>query len=249
MELSTSAIVNGFWKTKEFHYLNIESTTFPEDYRPGEKLKLLITQLTYAITKRDFNAGDQKKLVESWCKKLKTLPEVKYLWLPSRVSQEIFDSICEMENLEGLWIKWSAIKSVSNIRKLKKLAHLYLGASAQVVDIGAIGEMKNLVTLEIEQLSKISNFACLGNLDQLRGLGIEGSMWKTQTIDDLKFLASLGKLKYLSLINTQLKDSSFDPIIKLKELERFDCSTNYPAKEFEKLKSLENLKYGNAIRK
>jgi hypothetical protein len=49
----------------------------------------------------------------------------------------------------------------------------------------------------------------------------------------------------LTLINTRLKEKSFDPILNLSELVRFDSSWNYPEAEFEKLKSLPKIKYGN----
>jgi hypothetical protein len=53
------------------------------------------------------------------------------------------------------------------------------------------------------------------------------------------------KTRFLTLINTRLTDKSFDPILNLMNLERFDSSWNYPESEFEKLKSLPNLRYGN----
>jgi hypothetical protein len=36
-----------------------------------------------------------------------------------------------------------------------------------------------------------------------------------------------------------------DPLLGLSELVRFNCAWNFPKSEFEKLKSLPNLKYGN----
>jgi hypothetical protein len=105
--------------------------------------------------------------------------------------------------------------------------------------------MDALITLELQQLNKISNFSVLSKLTNLEGLGIDGSMWTAQKIDSLKPLANLRNLKYLSLINTRTKDKSFDPLLNLTKLVFFQSSWNYPESEFEKLKSLPNLKYGN----
>lgn len=170
---------------------------------------------------------------------------MKFLWLPSKVSQKIFDSICEMENLEGLWIKWSGIKSINNISKLKELKHFHLGSSSQVEDISVLGDMKNLVTLETEQLNKIVDFSVIGKLTQLQGLGIDGSIWTAQKLENIEFTSSLQALKYLTLTNTQMEQKSFDPLLKLQNLERFNCSWNYPETEFEKLKTIKSLKFGN----
>lgn len=243
--MNENIIKNGFWNSENFNQLKINTTIFFEDYKPTEKLRLLITQLDYNSTKRELTATQLKKLIESWCVKLPELKEVKYLWLPSKVSQKIFDSICEMENLEGLWIKWSGIKSINNIKKLKKLKHLHLGSSSQVEDINVLGEMENLITLETEQLNNIVDFSVIGKLTQLEGLGINGSIWTAQKIENIEFISSLQQLKYFTLTNTQMKQKSFDSLLKLENLERFNSSWNYPEKEFEKLKSIKTLKFGN----
>jgi hypothetical protein len=114
-----------------------------------------------------------------------------------------------------------------------------------VESIDVLGEMTSLRTLELQQLNKITDFSVLSKLTDLEGLGIDGSMWTTQKIDTLKPLAKLHKLKYLTLISTQATDKSFDPLLNLTELVYFQSSWNYPEAEFEKLKKLPKLKYGN----
>ncbi|RDC65318.1 hypothetical protein [Adhaeribacter pallidiroseus] len=111
--------------------------------------------------------------------------------------------------------------------------------------IDVLNGLSNLRTLNLEQLNKISNFSQLSSLVNLQGLGINGGVWTAQKIASLKPIGSLTKLKYLTLINTRAQDKSFEPIMHLKELVRFNSSWNYPEAEFKKLKSLPNLKYGN----
>ncbi len=129
--------------------------------------------------------------------------------------------------------------------KLKQLEHLHIGSSGQVEDIKVFRDINWLTTLNLDQLNKVSDFSDIGNMTNLQGLGIDGSIWTTQKIESLKPIENLTNLKYLSLTNTRILDKSFDPILKLKELVRFNSSWNYPESEFDKLKALPNLKYGN----
>lgn len=229
----------GFWKSKQFNHLNIDSIINIEDYQSNTKLSLSITQLT------DRTAYQQKKLVDRWCDYLPTLEKVEYLWLPSRVNQKIFDAICKMKNLKGLWIKWSGIKNIDNIINLQKLEHLHLGSSSQVKSILVLAKMMNLKTIEMNQLNLISDFKPLATLLQLEGLGINGGMWTSQNIETLKFIEPLQKLRYFTMTNAVLKDKSFNSILRLENLVRFNCSWDFPESEFEKLKAHPNLKYGN----
>ena len=113
---------------------------------------------------------------------------------------------------------------------------------SQVVYLTEEGLQK--LRLELEQLNKISNFSILANLVNIEGLGVNGSLWTTQKIDTLEFLKPLINLKYLTLINSRLKDTSFDPILNLKELVRFRASWNHSINEFKKLNVLPKLKIG-----
>jgi hypothetical protein len=238
MYLSDEMIKNGFWIWNPDKDWPPKSTTHFEDYKSSERLNLVITQLRESEYK-------QNKLIKSWCEHLPNLKEVKYLWFHSRVNQAMFDAACKMPNLEGLYIKWSGIKNIDDLICLIKLKHLHLGSSTQIEDINIIGQMNSLVTLEIENIKKISDFKVISKLVKLEGLSIDGSMWTAQKIDTLKPLEKLENLRYLTLINTSIKDRSFDPIMHLANLVRFQSSWNYPEAEFEKLKQLPNLKYGN----
>jgi hypothetical protein len=239
MSLLKEQMQRGFWGWSDRPDWPPKRITYFEDYQPSETLNLEITQLDRV------NYYRQTKIVDQWCEELPNLEEVKYLWFVSRVNQKMFDAACNVPNLEGLYIKWSGIKNIESLRFTKKLRHLWLGSSSQVESIDVLGEMDALITLELQQLNKISNFSVLSKLNNLEGLGIDGSMWTAQKIDSLKPLANLRNLKYLSLINTRTKDKSFDPLLNLTKLVFFQSSWNYPESEFEKLKSLPNLKYGN----
>jgi len=238
MSLSEEQIQWGYWNWIRAQRQVPDHITYIEEYKPSETLVLNITQL-------DIGSYNQNKNIDRWCDELPNLGRVKTLWFVSRVNQKMFDAACQVPNLEGLFIKWSGIKNIEFLRNAKKLRHLHLGSSSQVENIEVLGELTSLVTLDLQQMNKISDFTVVSNLTALEGLGIDGSIWTAQKIDTLQPLAKLHNLKYLTLINTRLKDKSFDPILNLTELVRFESSWNYPETEFEKLKSLPKLKYGN----
>lgn len=230
--------VKSFWYIQKDKNLPPDSITYIEEYKYTDKLCLFITQTSLP-------AKSQKLLIDKWCTKLPEMDELKYLWFPSRVNQKMFDAACDIPNLEGLWIKWSGIKNINKISKLKKIKHFHLGSSSQVESIEILKELNTLETLELEQLNKISDFSILSYLSQLQGLGIDGSIWTAQKIDSLRPIINLKNLKYLSLTNSKIQDKSFDPILGLDNLVRFQCSWNYPETEFAKLKTMKKLKYGN----
>lgn len=237
--LSEEQIRYGFWNWHPAAAWPPEHITYFEDFKPSETLSLNITQLD------DVNSYRQKKVVDRWCHELPDLGGVRYLWFVSRVNQRMFDAACRAPGLEGLFVKWSGIKNVESLRLSRRLKHLHLGSSSQLESIDVLGELSTLVTLNLQQLNNVSDFSVLSKLTSLEGLGLDGGMWTAQKIDTLKPLASLHNLKYLTLLNTRLKDKSFDPVLKLTGLIRFESSWNYPESEFRKLKDLPDLKYGS----
>lgn len=236
--MTDEQIKKGIWYWDRDNNWPPESTTYFEKYRPDIKLNLNITQLSIGTT-------EQKRLVKLWCNELPKLHSVKYLWFCSRVNQEMFEAACDIENLEGLYIKWSGIKRIDSLAKLKNLKHLHLGSSGQVENIKVFRDIDWLTTLNLEQLNKISEFDDIVGMTNLKGLRVDGSIWIAQKINTLQPFGQLTGLNYLTLTNTRAKDKSFDPILNLRELVRFNSSWNYPETELEKLKTLPKLKYGN----
>ena len=114
----------------------------PADHGVNERLSLAITQTT-------LKPAQQKALVREWCALLPTLANVRTLWFHTKVTQEIFEAACAMPNLEGLYIKWSAISSLAPIAGLKRLAHLHLGGAPSATHIEALSQLPALVSLDV----------------------------------------------------------------------------------------------------
>ena len=237
--LSEEQIRYGFWNWHPSGAWPPEHITYFEDFKPSETLSLNITQLD------DVSSYRQNKIIDRWCHELPGLGGVRYLWFVSRVNQKMFDAACRVPDLEGLFIKWSGIKDIDSLRLSGRLRHLHLGSSSQLESIDVLGGLNRLVTLNLQQLNRISDFSVISKLTPLAGLGLDGGMWTAQKIDTLMPLTGLHNLRYLTLLNTRVKDKSFDPLLKLTGLVRFESSWNYPESEFEKLKGLPDLKYGN----
>ncbi|WP_423998125.1 hypothetical protein [Maribacter sp. IgM3_T14_3] len=232
-------IVRGFWHFNPEKEWPPKKITKVDEYKGGDRLNLDITQQSY------LSAYQQTQLVKKWCDYLPELTKVKYIWFTSKVNQKTFEAVCEMPNLEGIWIKWSGIKNIDKIVKLKSLKHFHLGSSSQIESIARLADMNSLITLELEHIKKINGFEPISKCLKLEGLAIEGSMWSTQEIKNLKPIEKLKNLKYLSLMNTKVLDASLKPLLQLKQLKRFDSSLNIPSQEITNLKKIKTLEFGN----
>ena len=150
-----------------------------------------------------------------------------------------------MENLDALYIKWGSFKSIECLESCRGLKHLSIGNGTKIESIRPLSRISSLETLELENLKRIEDFGELKSLRSLEGLSIDGSMWTPQKIADLSFLENLSELRFFTMRNTKLGVRSFDPLVKLGKLVRFNSSWNYSEDEFAKLKKLPNLKLGN----
>ena len=234
-------IEHGFWYYDPGNDFPPGPTTFPEEYRGNERLNLICTQL-------DVSPYQQKKTTEAWCDLLPQLSGVRTLWFKSRVSQPLFEAACQMKNLEGLYVKWSGIKSIASISKLKKLKYLSIGSSAQVESIEPLRQMTELQVLEIENFKQIRRLDPVAELTKLEFLSICGSTWTEQVVESLAPLRTLTNLKYLNLVALRSLDKSLRPVGDLKSLVTLRTSWRWTVREFEYLRdNLPSLRYGNPL--
>lgn len=217
--LTNRDIQDGFWYWRPKEDFPPEPIQEPEEFDGRSVLNIACTQT--GLTPRS-----QAKLVRRWCELLPTLKGVEFLWFCSKVTQELFDAACSVPGLQGLYVKWSGIKSIEAIATAKKLAFFHLGSSTQLVSIEPLVRVKNLIWLEVENIKRIQDLGVLGKLKQLQGLAIEGSIWTTQRVDSLAPLAQLRSLRHLSIANLRAKDKTLRPLFSLSSLELF-CAANW----------------------
>jgi len=241
MILTEQQIKKGFWYFDPAQQFPPECISHLDEYKGGDTLNIACTQLSVG-------AAEQRSIVKQWCKSLSSLANVKFLWFSSRVSQEMFEAVSDMPSLEGLYIKWSGIKSIASISAIPNLKFFYLGNSGALKNIDILSDMRKLVVLELVHMPKISDLAPLTTLTQLEGLGVEGGMEKTQIVDSLAPLSNLVGLRYLFLANLKSKDNTLKPLSSLHSLMNLRTAWWWQDAEFQMLRmALPNLKYGNPV--
>jgi hypothetical protein len=218
---------------KYFWYYDPDTTPAPIVY-PNE----LGTsdRLNIACTQTRLPSREQKALVNEWCNLLPSLTGVRLLWLSSKVPQVLFDAVCRMPQLEGLWIKWSGVTSIEGIEALTRLAYFHLGSSTQVTSIQPLSGRTGLLWLGLENLAKIDRLDPLAGLTNLEGLALEGSMWKTWTVATLSPISRLRGLRYLSLANLRAVDHTLTPLFTLRQLETLNIAKWWPDAEVAELR-------------
>jgi hypothetical protein len=241
MNLTEEQIKRGFWYYDPRREFPPECVTRLDEHKGGERLNIACTQLPV-------HASEQRAIVKQWCEALPNLTAVRYLWFSSRVSQEMFEAVSRMSALEGLYIKWSGIKTMASITSLTNLKAFHLGTSGSLENIDALSKMSDLLILELENLKKIRKLDPIATLTQLQGLKVEGSMETTQVVDTLAPLSQLTGLRYLFLANLKTRDKTLRPLTSLRALETLHTAWWYPDEEFRMLRdALPNLKHGNPV--
>jgi hypothetical protein len=231
-------IENGFWHWDKANGFPPDSITYPAQFSGQTKLNIACTQ------RSDLTPIQQKNLIKEWGSFLPGCKNIELLWFTTRIPQPIFDSACLLDNLAGLNIKNSDIKSPDNISKLKNLKYLRIGDSSKIESIEPLKGLTNLEVLVIENFKNISDFSLLNVLTNLKFLTIEGGMYKKQKVDSFEFLADLKDLIYLSTTMISSTKTSIDPVFKLKNLKTLNWAFDLTKSEMEKLKQeLPDLKY------
>jgi len=178
----------------------------------------------------DFKEGQSRKyrkqLENHWIDLLPQLDKVKTLSIRHIVTQAFFEAICKMKNLERLFFWTSNVEDISNIKNLKKLKRLRLERFSRLSDISILLELKELRLLSVLNSFKIDNYELIGKMTDLIGLTIRGDETapKNLRLASLKPFEGLTNLRHLDLSATSVIDKSYDSIVKMISLERFDIT-------------------------
>ncbi|HMK05186.1 MAG TPA: hypothetical protein VK489_13370 [Ferruginibacter sp.] len=236
--MTEKQIENGFWLWDKENGFPPDSITYPAQFSGQTKLNIACTQHS------DLTPTQQKNLIKEWADFLPSCRNIELLWFTTTTPQTIFDSACLLDNLVGLNIKNSNIKSLDNLSKLKNLKYLRIGDSAKIESVGPLQKLIGLEVLVIENFKNISDFSLLKSLTNLKFLTIEGGMYQKQKVDNFQFLADFQNLIYLSTTMINSTDKSTDTVFKLKNLKTLNWAFDLTNSEMEKLKQeLPNLKY------
>lgn len=201
------------------------------------------TELCIVTLAMDFpngtSAKQRKELEAKWIDLLIRLDLVKTLSVRHRVNQDFFEAICKMKNLEQLHFWTSTVENISSISKLQKLKRLDLDSFSRLTDISPILSLKNLQLLSIENSFKVENYDLIGHMTQLKGLRLGGDTFapKNLRLKSLKPYSNLKHLKHLDLSTLSVVDNSYETILELENLERFDITVIIPKATRELIKA------------
>lgn len=156
----------------------------------------------------------------------------------SRVPQALFDAACRVDDLEGLWIKHSGIRSLEALGQANALRYFHLGSSTALESIAPLQSCTSLRGLGLENIKRISRLDELRSLQSLEELSVQGSTWTTQRVETLEPLGALSELRYLSIINLRAADKTLRPLFSLRKLERFHSALWWDQAELDELRSL-----------
>ena len=238
MVITDRQIEHGFWNWDKSNDFPPDSVKLTDEFKGGLRLNIACTQ------QLDLKPTEQKRLIKSWVSFLPTCDNLEFLWFTTHTTQELFDAASKLDNLVGLYIKWSGIKSLDRITNLKNLKYLRIGSSAKVESIEPLRQMTNLEVLEIENFKNISDFSALKDLTNLKFLEIKGGMYTKQRVDSFEPLSSLTNLIHLSTAMISCPDKGIDHILKLKKLQTLNWSFDLSTADMNKLKKeLPNLKH------
>lgn len=149
------------------------------------------------------------------------------------IAENNIDDFSFISNMRSLRILNLQKNKISDIEPLSRLAELE-SIDLSGAEFPSLSAVQKLSIKELDlQKSKTSGYEFLSTIKSLETLKIDGSDI------DVNFLKNLVSLKNLHLSNVQLE--SFESLLNLKLLERLTVS-NVPAKDYEVLKGLKNLK-------
>lgn len=237
---------------KEIQYGFNHIHNFPKDIKKVVELSEYNGEIALTINctqlDENYKPKDKKRIVSEWIDFLTHNPDTfSELRFGTRVSQELFNAVCQQKNLKKLHIKWGVYPDISKISNLTQLECLHLGSGVSIESIEPISKLGNLVALYVENYQKIDDYSLLSNLKKLESLSINGDFAAPRilNIKSLDFLKDMPQLRFLCLLTTRVKSKDYTPVLELKNLEHLTLNSTKEVKElYDDLVKLPKLKYG-----
>jgi len=207
------------------NYLNVQEIT--DDIYKATDLCIVSLAMDFPV---ETSTKHRKELEKRWIDLLPQLDSVRTLSVRHRVDQNYFEAICKMKNLEYLHFWTSTVEDISSISKLQKLQRLDMDSFSRLRDISPILELKSLKLLSIENSFKVENYDLVGRMTQLVGLRLGGNTFAPRNLrlNSLLPFRDLKALRHLDLSTLSVVDNSYEAILDLVSLERFDITVIIP---------------------
>ena len=169
------------------------------EYNGESELIINCTQLGDSFTPQYKSAKEKKRVLQEWCDFLRNnktaFTELSFC---TRMPQELFDAVCEQENLISLDVKWGVYPDISKLANLTKLRYLSI-----------CGDGLGPKYIQVDSLFFLTR------MKQLRFFSFLMARLKSK---DYTPVLSLENVEYLSLRPCKETKKLYNDIIKLPKL-------------------------------
>ena len=234
--------MNDRYKYHEFYTGKVNELEYKIVQLPTNKNinseNLFIQCLSPAVIKK--GSDKEMRLIEEWDEVFQTLNNVKRLKI-NIYNQEILNSLHKIPNLTELIIENSFFEDIAPLIKLENLSRLEIYYNSKLTNIEAIRSL-NLKQLKFENCFNIVNYEIIGKIKSLKGLSLNGN-WtarKNFKINSLIPFEELENLEHLDLNYSIIVDKSFESILRMTNLKRFDYLATIKRDTRNKIKNSHN---------
>jgi hypothetical protein len=170
----------------------------------------------------------RERSITNWMTILPKLNNVGKLLLMSPKSQTFFAIACKMTQLQTLILNSLKIDDLTPISNLKLMNRLHIISCHQLKRIFPVLTLRNIDYLKIENCYTIEDLELIGQMSWLKGLCLTGDSFapKRLRLKSLKPFHNLKQLRHLDLSTTSVIDKSYEVLLDLPNLERFDTTSN-----------------------
>lgn len=152
------------------------------------------------------------------------------------VDQAFLDELCELDDLECLYMRGVRAADLRPLERLGKLQRLVINSATRIEDFAWVeGLSQALRALAIEHAPKVSQLDPLAGLTQLGALAVEGSLQSRMKVESLAPLAGLEGLHFLFLTALQTQDRKLEALSGLQHLKVLEFANYYADGEVERL--------------
>jgi len=203
--------------------------------------KLLELRIGSGVTDRPVNVaplGELRLLSADWGKggvvSLTSLERLETLILHGCKARDL-TSLQLPGSIVDFRLILGTLEALDGIERLARLRRGRFWLMPKLVNVEAIGALREMEVLEMENLKRVSSFAAIGSCTKLRELFIE----KCAPVSTLAWLENLRDLQKLSVADTPIDDGDFSVVSKLPKLIDFAATRNKryfpPIRDIEKL--------------
>jgi len=170
------------------------------------------------------------EITTAWGSLLPRMKGLRRLSVRQQVSQEFFDVLVKLKNLESLHIWSSPVTSLAGIETMHGLRSLHIERFTKLKSIAPISKLGSLRLLSIENCFKVEDYHHIGHLLEVEGLCLGGDTFAPRRLrlPTLKPFVPMKKLRHLNLSDASVVDGSYDAVLQMPALERLDLSVSIP---------------------